>query len=73
MIRAKMKLAAVVGTSFGGVKAIFHCQYDASREDDKAFQKATPSGQAEFQIDNPAVMGQLVIGRDYYFDIIPVE
>lgn len=72
MIRAKMKLEAVVAHQWGGAKAIFHCQYDSKAEEDKAFCKATPSGLAEFQIDNPAAVAQLVIGRYYYFDIVEV-
>ena len=68
-IRAKMRLENVTAREWGGVKAIFSCQYDQNREEDKSFQKATPSGSAEYVIDNPAVMGQLVIGRYYYFDI----
>jgi hypothetical protein len=50
-----------------------YCQYDTKVcEEDKGFQKATPSGMAEFQIDNPKASEQLVIGKAYYFDITPV-
>jgi hypothetical protein len=37
------------------------------------FQKATPTGMAEFQIDNPKAAEQLTIGKSYYFDISPAE
>lgn len=70
-VRAKMRLDAVVRNSWGGINALFSCQYDSSSEDDKSFQKATPSGSATFQIDNPAVYDQLVVGQNYYFDITP--
>lgn len=72
-IRAKLMLDAVVAQQWGGAKAIFHCSYDQNIPEDASFQKATPTGLAEFQIDNPAVMGKLVIGKSYYFDITPVE
>ena len=72
-IRAKMTLQGVFSNQWGGMKAVFNCQYDPSKEEDRSFQKATPSGSAEFQIDNPAVFPQLVIGKAYYFDITAVE
>ena len=73
-IRCKMKLNNVFAQSWGGAKAIFNCQYDpALCEEDRSFQKATPSGMAEFTIDNPKAAEQLVIGRDYYFDITAAE
>lgn len=68
-IRAKMTLEGVFAQSWGGAKAIFRCAYDPNKEEDKSFQKATPTGMAEFQIDNPAAAQQLVIGKAYYFDI----
>ena len=69
-IRAKMRLNRVFPQQWGGCKAIFNCEYDAKVcEEDAGFQKATPSGQAEFQIDNPKAAEQLVIGKSYYFDI----
>lgn len=73
-IRAKMKLENVFAQARGGAKAIFRCQYDQQIAEDVSFQKATPSGHAEFQIDNPKAAEQLIIGRDYYvdFNIVPL-
>lgn len=72
-IRCKMKLENVFAQSYGGAKAIFRCQYDPQLvAEDVGFQKATPSGHAEFQIDNPKAAEQLVIGRDYYVDFTPI-
>lgn len=71
-IRCKMRLENVYAQAWGGAKAIFSCQYDAKIcEEDRSFQKATPSGAAEYVIDNPAAASQLVIGASYYFDITP--
>lgn len=72
-IRCKMRLQNVFAREWGGAKAIFNCEYDARIEEDRVFTKATPTGSAEFSIDNPKAAEQLVIGRTYYFDITPTE
>jgi hypothetical protein len=72
-IRCKMQLENVFAQTWGGAKAIFRCTYDqALCDEDRAFQKATPTGMAEFQIDNPKAAEQLVIGAYYYVDFTPV-
>lgn len=71
--RCKMRLDDVIGMTHGGRKAIFRCAYDEELcKEDASFSKATPSGMAEFQIDNPVATKQLIIGQHYYFDITPV-
>lgn len=71
-MRIKMQLENVVPFAHGGVKAIFGCRYDKQLiDEDLAFMKATPWGTAEFNIDNPAAIKQLVIGQDYYLDFTP--
>lgn len=72
-VRAKMTLENVFASAYGGSKAIFRCSYDPTIPEDRAFNRATPNGFAEFTIDNPAAASQLVIGKSYYFDITPVE
>ncbi len=73
-IRAKMTLESVLPYAYGGAQAIFRCTYDPKTiEEDRGFQKATPSGEARFQIDNPKATEQLVIGKAYYFDISPAD
>lgn len=71
-IRAKMQLENVFAQQWGGAKAIFRCTYDQKVAEDLSFQKATPSGCAEFQVDNPKAAEQLVIGKYYYVDFSPV-
>ena len=72
-VRCKMRLNAVVAQTWGGVKAIFNCEYDTNTPEDQRFQKATPTGMAEFVIDNPAAIEQLTIGKAYYFDMTPAD
>lgn len=68
-IRAKMVLQ-----SKNNGRAVFDCQYDQKiASEDSGFQKATPSGHAEYQIDNPKALEQLEPGKAYYFDITPAE
>lgn len=72
-IRCKMQLEDVMRTSYGSRKAFFRCIYDQKlSEEDVGFQKATPSGSAEFMIDNPKATEQLVIGEYYYVDFHPL-
>ncbi|MBB4277039.1 hypothetical protein [Rhizobium mongolense] len=72
-IRCKMTLENIYAQQWGGSKAIFRCTYDKAIAEDLSFSKATPSGFAEYQIDNPAAAEQLVIGKAYYVDFTPVE
>jgi len=72
-IRCKMRLENIFAQAWGGSKAVFRCEYDPKvAEEDRGFQRATPSGFAEFQIDNPKAVEQLVIGEHYYVDFTPV-
>lgn len=69
MIRAKMQLEHVIPQTWGGVKAIFRCIYDANKNpEDISFAKATPTGLVEMQVDNPEAIKQFVIGEYYYVD-----
>lgn len=75
-IRAKMRLQSILTNqhtpSYATKSAKFSAIYDSTLAEDQKFQKATPSASAEFQIDNPPAIDQLVPGQDYYFDITPV-
>ena len=72
-IRCLMRLDDMVNTSWGARKVFFNCVYDEKIAADSAgFQKATPSGNAEFMINNPEATKQLTIGEYYYVDFEPV-
>ena len=49
-------------------------QYDEplSREDE-AFNVATPSGNLDFTINNPRLVGFFQPGRQYYVDVMPAD
>jgi len=67
-----MHLEAVIGQTWGGVKAIFRAHYDNNIPEDTRFQKATPNAMFELVIDNPKAIEELEIGAYYYFDMIKV-
>lgn len=72
-IRCKMTCTDVVNTAYGSRKVFFSCTYDKTLAEDVSFSKATPSGHAEFMIDNPRATAQLRIGATYYVDFSPVD
>lgn len=76
-VRAKFTLTNLVETTYdpnrpSTKKVVFHATYDPSIPEDQSFSKATPWGQIEMQVDNPAALEQLVPGRQYYVDFTPV-
>lgn len=71
-VRAKFILESVIPVNWGGAQAIFRCSYDDTIPEDQKFCKATPSGEIRMQIDNPAALQQLTIGKSYYVDFTEV-
>ncbi len=76
-VRAKMYVESV-GPAWEGApdtsKLVkFRCQYDPELPEDQRFCKATPSGTAEFMIDNPIAVAQFKAGQAYYVDFTAVE
>lgn len=49
----------------------FSCVYTGSPEDN-SFSAATPSGSCELTITNPALLGAIALGTDYYLDFTPI-
>lgn len=75
-VRAKMKLSEIRTSSWNKNSPVFttlrfNCQYDTNIPEDQRFQKATPSGFCEMQVDNPAALSQFELGGDYYIDFTP--
>ena len=72
-VRAKLQLQSVTGHYWNkDVKTLkFGVMYDSSIPEDMNFCKATPSGQIELQIDNPAAVEQFELGKFYYVDFSP--
>lgn len=71
-VRAKFQLVAVTEYQFGSKKLQFQCVYDNNTPEDQRFQKATPYGNIEMNIDNPAALQAFELGKFYYFDASPV-
>lgn len=75
-IRAKFQLQEIrqhIGWSPTTRTLVFRPQYDTSTPEDQRFCKATPSGEFTMLVDNPLALANLELGRQYYFDINPVE
>ena len=74
-VRAKFQLQAITDHywSAGSKTLRFYASYDPSIPEDQRFQKATPSGSFEMQVDNPVALAQFELGKQYYFDITPTE
>jgi len=79
MVRAKFSVVRVETSVFGPhpdhktSKVILEARYDETIPEDQRFQKATPSGRIEMQIDNPAAVAQLVPGKQFYVDFTLVD
>ena len=73
MVRAKFTLIDIRTTSWGCKILKFITQYDNTIPEDQRFQKATPVGEIEMQIDNPAALEQFTIGKSYYADFTKAE
>lgn len=74
-VRAKFKVTEIKQASWQGEgrTVTLSAQYDPTIPEDQRYAKATPSGHLEMQIDNPAALEQLPLGKDFYLDITPVH
>lgn len=74
-VTAKMKLVSIAEHAWSPTTKTlkFMCQYDTSIPEDQRFQKATPSGNAEFNIDNPVAIAAFALGGDYYVTFEPID
>jgi len=75
-VRAKLRLTKITDYKWGTEAPVhktlhFDAQYDRNIPEDQRFQKATPSGHCELQIDNPAALAQFEHGKAYYVDFTP--
>jgi hypothetical protein len=70
-VRAKLTVENIteIHGTWGTSKTVnFRTQYDNTIPEDQRFQKATPSGSASFNIDNPAALEQFQPGYTFYVD-----
>ena len=73
-VRAKFVVSGITDKGPYNPKIVtLSAQYDMSIPEDRRFQKATPWGEIQLHIDNPAAVDQLKIGKGYYVDLTPCE
>ena len=70
-IKAKFRVN-FVQTGQGAETIFAHPVYGGSDEN-KSFSLATPSGTLSLTITNPAAMGVLKNGQEFYLDFTPIE
>lgn len=71
-VRAKFRVDSIAKHSWGGSSIKLSCTYDDKIPEDQRFQKATPSGTIEMQIDNPAAVELFELGKYFYADFFAV-
>jgi hypothetical protein len=77
VVRAKMQLVSKVMADYGygppRVTLRFETRYDDKIPEEARFQKATPTGSIEMQVDNPTALAVFdQVGGNYYLDFIPI-
>jgi hypothetical protein len=76
-VRAKFKVTSIIDTqitpTYSQKKIVLEPQYDQKIAEDVSFQKATPTGRMEMQIDNPVAIERMPIGQVFYVDFTPVD
>ena len=76
-IRAKFKVTEIIEKTFNPDYSqktiVLTPQYDQKIAEDVSFQKATPTGRMEMQIDNPAALAAMPVGTVFYVDFTPVS
>jgi hypothetical protein len=72
--RCKFQVEEVTHWTGDRRKVKLAARYDQPlSQEDRAFQKATPTGDMTIQIDNPNVFDVFVPGRYVYIDVTPVD
>ena len=70
--RCKFRVSKV-DPIWDGEMITLHTQYDPEDPEDTKFSAATPSGNMEFHLSNPNLVGTFQVGQVYYVDLTPIE
>lgn len=70
-VRAKLTVTGIADSDGGGKIVKLEAVYDESIPEDKRFSDATPYGQVELLVNNPAAVDKFVEGRRIYVDFTP--
>ena len=67
-MRAKFSVSKVTDQPWGE-EVLLHAVYsNTNNEEDNQFSEATPAGQLQMTVSNPAAKGFLQEGKSYYLD-----
>lgn len=73
-VRAKFRVSSITQFDQSSSRTIkLSAVYDQTIPEDQRYSQATPFGQLEMQVSNPAAIGQFEIGKSYYLDFTPAE
>lgn len=75
MVRGKFKLQQIRQHAWSGDgrTLVFNAVYDPDLPEDQKYAQATPTGDIEMHVDNPAALQQFELGKAYYVDFTPAE
>jgi len=74
-IRAKFECTTIQSKDWGEEVRLYavHGNDDKDNEENNQFSEATPSGNLEMTISNPAAKGFFKEGKDYYLDFTEAD
>lgn len=73
-IRAKFEVTSIERFSWGDQVLIkLQPRYDESIPEDRRFEEATPSGNLDMHVSNPAAIEVFKLGKTFYLDFVPAE
>ena len=70
MVRGKFKCSekTVYDSHPDFAKLVFRAVCQDETPENQRFHEATPSGQLEMMVNNPAAVSQFAVGKSYYLD-----
>jgi hypothetical protein len=71
-MRCKVRVDSVKRWSGNFEEIVFDAVSGGTKENE-SFAQATPSGKLVITVTNPAVLGQIRPGEEYYLDLTPVS
>jgi hypothetical protein len=71
--RCKFRVESVTKFAGNWEQVKLTASYDKASPEDVSFSAATPTGDLNITVTNPAVIGTFTPGASYYLDLVPAE
>lgn len=74
-IRAKFEVTSIERFSWNENQILIKMQprYDEAIPENRRFEEATPSGNLDMHVSNPAAIEVFKLGKTFYLDFTPVD